>query len=82
MATDKVNADIQDYREKGTLIGRELELRGYKIDYSVLDGKVIKGKNKSNFSKALKGAIVGGVIAGDVGAVIGATYAINKDKKE
>lgn len=82
MATDKVNADIQDYREKGTLIGRELELRGYKIDYSVLEGKVTKGKSKSDFAKMIKGAVVGGIIAGDVGAVIGANYAMNKDKKE
>ncbi len=84
MATDKVNADIQDYREKGTLIGRELELRGYKIDYSVLEGKVTKGKSKSksDFAKMIKGAVVGGIIAGDVGAVIGANYEMNKDKEK
>jgi len=82
MATDKVNADIQGYREKGTLIGRELELRGYKIDYSVLEGKVTKGKSKSDFAKMIKGAVVGGIIAGDVGAVIGANYEMNKDKKK
>ena len=34
-------------------------VRGYKIDFSVLNGKVIKGKSKPS---VIKGAVVGGII--------------------
>ena len=78
IATEKVNNDIQSYREKGILIGEELESRGYKVDYSSLDGKVRKGQSKPS---VIKGAIVGGIIAGKTGAIIGAMHEMNKSNK-
>lgn len=78
IATEKVNNDIQRYREKGQLIGEELQSRGYKIDFSVLNGKVIKGKSKPS---VIKGAVVGGIIAGKTGAIVGAMHEMNKNNK-
>ena len=79
IATEKVNNDIKRYREKGTLIGKELESRGYEIDYSVLNGEVIRGKSKPS---VIKGAIVGGIIAGKTGAIVGAMHQMNKRNKK
>lgn len=79
IATEKANNDIQRYREKGQLIGKELQSRGYEIDFSVLNGEVIKGKSKPSI---IKGAIVGGIIAGKTGAIIGAMHEMNKDNKK
>ena len=82
IVTKKVNSDIQNYREKGTLIGSILEDRGYTVNYSVLSGEVRQGKSKSDIGAIIKGAVVGGIIAGDVGAVIGAAHAMNKNNKK
>ena len=83
IATNKINGDIDGYREKGNLIGSILVERGYTVNFDLLKGKVTKGKSNSDLTKIIKGAVVGGIIAGDVGAVIGAAHAINKnnDKK-
>ena len=79
LATDKVNMDIQNYREKGELIGAVLEERGYTVNYSVLTGKVSKGKSQSS---VIKGAVIGGIVAGNVGTVIGAVHEMNKNNKK
>lgn len=81
-ATNKVNSDIDSYREKGKLIGSILVERGYTVNFDLLNGKVTKGKSNSDLSKIIKGAVVGGIIAGDVGAVIGAAHAINKNNEK
>lgn len=81
-ATNKINSDIDSYREKGNLIGSILVERGYTVNFDLLNGKVTKGKSNSDLSKIIKGAVVGGIIAGDVGAVIGAAHAINKNNEK
>lgn len=81
-ATNKINSDIANYREKGNLIGSILVERGYTVNFNLLNGKVTKGKSNSDLTKIIKGAVTGGIIAGNVGAVIGAAHAINKNNKK
>lgn len=80
-ATNSINNKIQEYRNKGEMIGDILVSRGYKVDFSVLNATATKGK--SDISKSVIGsAIVGGMIAGSTGAIVGAINAANNNKKD
>ena len=79
---EKENNEIAKWREKGELIGTVLEKRGYTVNYSLLRGEVSAAKSNSDLSNIIKSAVVGGIIAGDVGAVIGAAHAMNKNNKK
>lgn len=79
MATNSVNDKIAKKREIGESVAEELISRGYKVDTSVLMQNAVRAKSKSNLAKIIGAAVVGGVIAGDVGAIIGAAYEINKN---
>ena len=79
MATNTANNDIIEYRNQGKKIGAELESRGYSVNYTLLNGSV--AKSSSNTKSVTKSAIVGGIIAGETGAIIGAMDAINKNNQ-
>lgn len=81
-ATNAVNNRIEKARAEGELIASILTARGYKVDISVLQGNVTKGKSNSDIANVIKGAVVGGVIAGDVGAIVGAAHAMKKNEKK
>ena len=79
MATNTANNDIIESRNQGKKIGAELESRGYSVNYTLLNGSV--AKSSSNTKSVTKSAIVGGIIAGETGAIIGAMDAINKNNQ-
>ena len=81
-ATNAVNKRIEKARTEGEIIASILTARGYKVDTSVLQGMVTKGKANSDVANVIKGAVVGGVIAGDVGAIVGAAHAMKKNEKK
>lgn len=82
VVTNSVNDSIAKKREIGESVAKELTSRGYKVDTSVLMQNAIRAKSKSDLTKIIGGAVVGGIIAGNVGAVIGAAYQINKSNKK
>lgn len=82
VATNSINNSIAKEREIGEAVAKELTSRGYKVDTSVLMQNAVRAKSKSDLPKIIGGAITGGILAGGVGAVIGAAYQINKTNKK
>ena len=75
----KMNEEIGKYQDRGKTIATELTSRGYKVNTNLL--KAVPAGKAGAKGDILKGAIVGGIIAGAPGAVIGAMHENNKNKK-
>ena len=78
-ARDACNDRIRSYRDKAEILADILESRGYKVDRSRMNG--VATKPSSGKASVVKHAAVGGVIAGPVGAIVGAASAIDKNNR-
>ena len=76
---NKMNEEIGKYQDRGKTIATELTYRGYKVNTDLL--KAVPAGKTGAKGDVIKGAIIGGIIAGAPGAVIGAMHENNKNKK-